>query len=550
LQSENEDFYFVALGPRSGRGRRRWGIYGRTLINLSEVEIVVKYFIQTIVLLSVLTTPVVAENYLYDIAIVGGRVVDPETKLNAVRNVGIKGNQIIVVTQDSISAPKIIDASGLIVSPGFIDMHAHGQTIPAASMQALDGVTTGLELEAGVLPVSDYYEQVAKEGRPINYGASVNWASARIGAFVNKTPENSPEWFMDHFNVPGWQKEIATEAQLKKILAMVQTGLDEGGLGVGFLLGYAPGTGHKEYYKVTELAAKRAMPTFTHARFLSMLEPESSFEGMAEIISAAAGTGVQAHIVHINSISQRDINAIANMVSGAQASGVKISTEAYPYGAGSTGIGSAMFRGPNWRERTGISARSFEVDGKRLTDKELTHLQSTAPETGSIIHFLDLSISTDQAFLDKAVLFPGGVIASDGGDWLVDGKALSRGTWPIPENARSHPRSAGTYSRFLRRYVRETKSVSLLEAIRRVSYGPAKILQESIPQMKKKGRIQVGADADITIFDLATVTDKATYAKPAQASQGIEHVIVGGVPLVENGKLKTDVFPGRPIRNE
>ena len=506
-------------------------------------------FGQIVILLCVLVLPLIAADY--DIAIVGGRVIDPETGLDGIRNVGIKDGRITAVTSEKLTASRIINAGGRIVSPGFIDMHSHGQTIPAARMQALDGVTTGLELEAGMLPISAFYDEAGREGRPINYGASVNWANARIATFLNKEPDHDLDWFFASFKYPVWQNSISNDRQLKEISRMVEEGLDQGGLGIGFLLGYAPGTGRKEYVEISRIAANRNLPTFTHARFLSMLEPNSSFEGMAEIISVAAATGGKVHIVHLNSMSLRDIDSIGRMIKNAQKQGLKISTEAYPYGAGSTGIGAAMFQGPNWRERIGgITAANFDVGGKRLTEEEFKDLQQNKPETETIIHFLDTTKPEDQETLDKSILFPGGVIASDGGTWAVEGKRVQKDIFPLPGNAWSHPRGAGTFSRFLRRYVRETSAVSLVEAIERMSFGPAKILEDSVPQMKKKGRIQVGADADVVIFDLATVSDKATYAKPAQSSVGFDYVIVNGVVLAEKGKLNTSVMPGKPIRNQ
>mgnify|MGYP000377385567 CR=1 FL=1 len=487
----------------------------------------------------------------YDLVILKGRMVDPASNTDATRNIGIKDGKIAIITDKNLTGHNTINAEGMIVSPGFIDMHAHGQTIPAARMQAMDGVTTGLELESGVMPVSVYYDQAGSEGRPIHYGASVNWGNARIATFLNTDPVHGESWFFESFKEPSWQEEVATDEQLARITKLVEEGLDQGGLGVGFLLGYAPGSGRKEYYKISELAAKRGLPTYTHARFLSMIEPNSSFEGMAEIVSVAAGTGVHAHIVHMNSMSLRDIEMIAPLVANAQAKGVKITTEAYPYGAGSTGIGAAMFKGPKWRERIGgVTAHNFDVGGKRLTEEELEYYQTEKPETPSIIHFLDVTNPEDQAFLDQSVLFPNGVIASDGGGWLVDGEFIDKDTWPIPENAWSHPRSAGTFTRFLRVYVREMQSVSLMEAIRRLSYGPAAMLEEAIPQMKQKGRLLVGADADIVVFDMNTVTDKATFEKPAQMSEGMSHVIVSGVQLVKEGVLDTSVLPGKPIRNK
>ncbi|WP_416307427.1 amidohydrolase family protein [Neptunicella sp. SCSIO 80796] len=486
----------------------------------------------------------------YDIAVIGGRVIDPESGLDGVRNVAINADKIVLVTEQAITADKVIDAKGMVVSPGFIDMHAHGQSLVAGRVQALDGVTTALELESGALPVDQFYHRAATEGRAINYGASVNWANARIAAFVKDLPEDGTQWFEQNMDKLDWQQQPASSAQLKQILAAVQQGLDQGGLGVGFLLGYAPGSGYKEYYQVSKLAADAGMPTYTHARFLSMLEPGSSFEAMSEIVGVAASTGVHAHIVHLNSISLRDIALIGPMIKQAQQRGVDISTEAYPYGAGSTSVGSALFRGPNWREKVGgISAHNFDLNGKRLSEDELTHLQKDEPGTEVVIHLLDTSNPEDQHYLDDAVLFDDGVIASDGMPWLVDGHPVASGEWPLPVKAWSHPRSAGTFSRFLRIYVRERKLISMSQAIARLSYGPARILQDSIPQMRNKGRIQPGADADIVIFDPATVADNATFAKPAQTSTGYQYVLVSGVMLVKSGELDTSVMPGKAIRN-
>ncbi len=486
----------------------------------------------------------------YDIAILGGRVIDPETGLDGLRNVGIRDGKIQVVTTRPIEASNVIDASGLVVSPGFIDMHAHGQTIPAARMQAMDGVTTALDLEAGALPIDKYYDDLGREGRPINYGVSVNWAAARISEHLGIEPDHELTWFLDKFDEPQWQNEISTTQQLIGILNRVEEGLNQGGLGVGFLLGYAPGTGRKEYYRISKLAADIGMPTFTHARFLSVLEPESSFEGIAEIISVAASTNVQAHIVHLNSISITDIDVIRPMISGAQQRGLRITTEAYPYGAGATGIGAAMFRGPDWRARTGgIVAHNFDVGGKRLSEEEFAYLQAEKPETLTIVHFLDEDNPDHRKKLETSMLMPGGVVASDGEAWMVDGVPLDASVWPIPENAWSHPRAAGTFARFLRLYVRESESLSLLDAIERVSFGPAQILQSAVPQMRYKGRLQPGTDADVVVFDLNTLTDRATFARPAQTSDGIRHVIVNGTILVADGELRTDVMPGKPIRN-
>ena len=498
---------------------------------------------------SVAASPAQAETY--DIVILDGRVIDPETGLDATMNVGVRGDTIVAVTADEISGEREIDASGKIVAPGFIDYHAHGQRILSGRVQAFDGVTTALELEAGMLPLAEYYENAQAEGRPIHYGASVNWAHARMAVKIGEEPTSDLEYAFRHLSDPRWSDTIAEDPELAEILARVQQGLDEGGLGVGVLLGYAPGSGRKEYFALNQLAADNGVSTFTHARFLSAIEPRSSFEGYLEMVGVSAATGAHMHICHLNSISLRDVYEIAELISDAQSRGINITVEAYPYGAGATGIGAAMFTADRWQERMGGVAKSdFTLNGQPLTDAEFDRLQAEAPGTGIVVHFLDPEKrASDQRILDQSMLFPGGLIASDGGIWTgPTGQILDQRTWPLPPDSQSHPRSAGTYSRFLRMYVREREAISLIDAIAKTSYLPAATLESSVPQLAKKGRLQVGADADIVIFDLETVSDRATFEQPAQTSVGFEYVIVAGTPLITKSKLDTTVFPGRAIR--
>ncbi|MEO8362424.1 MAG: amidohydrolase family protein, partial [Vicinamibacteria bacterium] len=155
----------------------------------------------------------------------------------------------------------------------------------------------------------------------------------------------------------------------------------------------------------------------------------------------------------------------------------------------------------------------------------------------------------DQDFLDQSVLMPGGAIASDAMPWTTpDGKAISGDVWPLPTNAIAHPRSAGTFTRFLRDYVRERRKETLRDGLRRMTLIPAQILEASVPQMKAKGRVQVGKDADLVVFDLATVTDRGTFTQPAQTALGMRYVIVNGTPIIQKGELVREAMPGRPVR--
>lgn len=504
----------------------------------------------TLLGLIALATGAHAQKNAYDLVILNGRVIDPESGLDDRRNVGVRGDRIVKITKGKISGARAIDAEGLVVAPGFIDLHAHGQTIPAGRAQALDGVTTALELEAGKYPVAAFYDAAAEEGRPIHYGASANWLSARNAELTGREPGAEDEDEADVASGADWRYTPAPAEKTAKILDRLQKELDDGALGVGVLLGYAPGAGRSEYHALHELAAANGAPTFTHARYLSNIEPDSSFEGFQEMVAVAAATGAQMHISHLNSISLRDIETVRRMIENAQAQGLKITVEAYPYGAGSTAIGTALFEGENWQARFGgIEKSDFTLNGVPLTDEEFDRLQKEAPGTTIVVHFLNPEEKAeDAALLARSILFPGGAVASDGGDWRVDSEKIASDVWPIPADANAHPRSAGTFSKFLRVYVREQNALSLSEALAKTSLIPAKILEASVPQMRRKGRLQEGADADIVIFNTDEVSDRATYEAPAQMSAGFRYVIVAGAPLVSEGELDTKVLPGQPIR--
>ncbi|MEO8500072.1 MAG: amidohydrolase family protein [Vicinamibacteria bacterium] len=486
----------------------------------------------------------------FDLVVANGRVIDPETGLDGVRSLGIRDGRIAVISTTPLKGRATIDATGLVVAPGFIDLHAHGKDLPAARMQAFDGVTTALELEAGTLPVSTAYADVAREGRPINYGYAASWLFARIAEKEGMEPTGALTFFQDAQRRTGWQHTIASPDEVARITARIEAGLNEGALGIGVLAGYAPGYGRKEAFAVATLAAKYSVPTFTHARFGSVIEPNSSFEAIEELVALAAGTGARMHINHLNSIATRDIPRIAELIKGAQARGLHVTTEAYPYGAGSTVVGAELFRG-NWRERMGgATAADIELAGVPFDDASLAEAQAKTPGTWIVAHFMRPDRSpADQDFLDQSVLMPGGAIASDAMPWTTpDGKPISGDVWPLPENAFAHPRSAGTFTRFLRDYVRERRKETLRDGLRRMTLIPAQILEASVPQMKAKGRVQVGKDADLVVFDLATVTDRGTFTQPAQTAVGMRYVLVNGTPVIQKGELIREAMPGRPVR--
>lgn len=485
----------------------------------------------------------------FDTVINNGRVIDPDTGLDGIRNVGIKDGSIAAVSEFPLSGATTINAKGLVVAPGWIDMHAHGMEIGALRMQAMQGVTTALELESGLLPIGEWYASEAKKPHPINYGTAAAWTYARIQVTTGEKAQANLGWFQSMFSNHDWQNSIATPEQQDEIIALLEQGIKEGGIGIGVNAGYAPGNGQKEYYAVAELAAKYNVPTFTHVRYASVAEPQSSFEAVKELVGNAALTGAHMHLCHINSVSMRDITETLPVVVGAMKKGFRVSVGAYPYGAAGTTVGAEMFRGEGWQPRMGGTKYSdFELNGKRLDEKTFKDLQANAPGTIITWHFLDAENPEDLAKLDASVASPHVLIESDALPWTVDGKTYEGDAWPLPDGAFSHPRSNGSYAKVLRSWVRERGVLSLSEAVRKMSLLPAQVLEESVPQMRKKGRIQVGMDADIVVFDLGKVADKGTFTEPNQAAVGFNYVMVDGVLVVEKGKLNTDAAPGEPIR--
>lgn len=494
-------------------------------------------------------------NETYDLVILNGHIVDPESGWDGPGNIGINGTKIAALSKDPLVGHHLIDAKGLIVAPGFIDLHAHGQTTSAGWMQAFDGVTTALELESGMLGVAQFYDQVKKEGRPLNYGCSSSATSARIAVLEGEEPVPQLSWFFDNFSRPEWQRNLETDEQMTQMLSLIEQGIKEGGVGVGINAGYMPGMGHKEYYRMAELAKKYDVPTFTHVRNVSVIEPNSTFEAIEELIGLSFNPGAHMHICHLNSVSLRDIPDIAQMIQSALYMGANLTVEAYPYGAASTAVGAQFLIAPDWKNRLGAQASDVESLGEPLDDASLTKMQQETPGNVVVFHFLNPEKSeADKKLLATSVLFPGGAIASDAMPWQMTGPGITGNVfiqdniWPLPEGSFAHPRSAGTFSKFIREYVREQKQISLLEAIRKTALIPAQILEQSTPQMAFKGRLKVGADADIVVFDLDKLSDRATYIEPCQPSVGMAFVIVNGTPIIKSGQLDTALRPGLPVR--
>lgn len=442
----------------------------------------------------------------YDVVVHGGRVLDPETSLDAIRDVGIRGNQIVAISERPLVGTRVLEASGLVVAPGFIDLHQHDQTAAGYGLKAMDGVTTALELEIGAPDVRKFLDQ-RKNAALINYGTSASqpWARAFVlgqsvveGAVVPPTgaATNNP----------------ATPEQVEGIKQRLRNELNAGGLGIGMGIQYTPGASRQEIIEMFRVAAERDVPVFVHIR-------GDRIESVSEVIAAAAVTGAPLHIVHINSSCLRDAPECLRMIAGARGRGLDVTTEAYPYIAGMTQINSALFN-PGWREKQGLDYSDLMLPdtGERLTKERFEALHASSHPQAIII------FNNTQEVVDEVIANPLTMIASDG--------------------LTGHPRNAGTFGRVFARYVRERRTLSLMEAVRKMSYMPALRLEQSTSEARKKGRLQVGADADLVILDPETFRDQSSFEKPSLASIGVRFLLVNGTLVIDGGAIVPGVAPG------
>jgi N-acyl-D-aspartate/D-glutamate deacylase len=470
-----------------------------------------------VALLLLVPWTVTASAQQYDVVLEGGRVMDPESGVDAVRNVGIRDGKIARISAEALSGRRVVHAGGLIVAPGFIDLHQHGQELASERVKALDGVTSALELEIGAPDVAQFLE--AKEGHSlIHYGTAASHVAARSLVFGAPLPAGAilPK------SGPATDQP-ATPEQIEAIRARLRAELDAGGLAVGMGIQYTPGATRLEVIEMFRLAAERKVPVYTHVRSSGRAEPGSSVESISEVIGAAAISGASLHIVHVNSSCARDSLECLAMIAGARARGLDVTTEAYPYIAGMTALNSALFN-PGWQEKLGIGYGSLVLPD---TGEHLTQERFEALHNSSTTHLVVI-FSNTQDVVDQVITHPLVMIASDG--------------------AEGHPRNAGTYARVLAQYVREKGAITLMDALRKMSLMPAQMLERSTPAARQKGRLQEGADADIAVFDAATISDRATYEKPMAPSVGVHYLLVQGSVVVDAGKIVPNVFPGRALR--
>ena len=463
-------------------------------------------FMTSCVLFMALGAGVFSRAQSFDLVIANGRLIDPESNVDAVRDVGVTAGKIAAISASRLAGARTIDAAGLVVAPGFIDLHSHGQLPENYRLQSQDGVTSAFELEVGTSDVDRWYDE-RRGGRLINYGVSIGHIQVRMAVM------RDPGTFLptgDGAHKPAAATDIA------EIVRRLELGLQRGAVSMGAGFPYTPAATAGELREVFKVAARHRASIHVHAR--------RGVAGATEVLGLARQTGAPLHIVHINSMALADTPRVLGMITTERDGGLDVTTEAYPYDAGMTEIQSANLDEYVNATEERMSVLEWPRTGERLNRETFTKYRTIGGPV--VIH------TNTEAMVAVAIRSRLTLIASDA-------------YW---ENGTGHPRTTGTYSRVLGRYVRETGALTLMDAVRKMTLMPAQRLESRVPAMRQKGRIKVGADADITIFDPSRVIDRSTYREPTLAPVGIQYVLVNGVAVVAAGAPIDGVTPGRAVR--
>jgi len=478
---------------------------------------VIQLFFCLIFCLSI-STLVMAEE-LYDIVIENGRVIDPETERDENGlNIGIDGKQIVRISREPLSGKRIIDATGLVVIPGFIDPLSYDPNPIGSWYKLADGVTTNLALHGGAVSPTDYFEKHKKLDPPINYGTSFFVAKMRSRMQPNPYLRLSKE-------------------EIERLVEAAEKALGEGAMAISFSLEYYPGTKRDEIIPLMKLAAEYNVPVFFHLRYSTMYgRGGNNIDGINEVLDYARETGAAIHIDHINSTGGTfSMEESLALLRQAKEEGLSITACTYPYNYWATRLSSARFD-EGWQDRFQIDYDDLQLIGHKERMTEETFKKYRA-EKG----VLAAAYAIPEEDLVRSLKEDYIMIGSDG---MIEPDPF--GGAPGMNN---HPRGAGNFSRVIARYVREENVISLMEAVKKMTLLPVQLLEEQVPALRKKGRIQEGMDADIVIFNYDEIQDKADVINPAQYTEGIYYVLVNGQVVIDEEGIHQDVRTGEVIRS-
>ncbi|TFE25382.1 amidohydrolase family protein [Cohnella luojiensis] len=447
----------------------------------------------------------------YDVVISNGRVINPETKLDREGlNVAIQDGKIVMVTDQKVKGKREIDATGLVVAPGFIDNLSYDPNPVGVWNKIADGVTSNIAMHGGTASPEKWYPYYVRNRTPVHFGASFFYTQAR-----------------NQFKLSRY--DTAKPAQTQKLVDQAEKALNNGALGISFSLEYVPGVNDKEILPLMKLAHEYNVPVYFHARYSDMEEPGTNIDAINELLGYARASGAAVHIDHINSTGGTfSMTQSLKMVSDAIAEGLDITSCIYPYDYWGTYLNSARFD-EGWQERFRITYKDLQIAGtnERLDAESFRKYQQQGK--------LAVAYAIPKQDVIDSLKAPYVMIGSD---------AI------LEPGFNNHPRASGTFARTVGLYAREQKVISLSDAIAKMSLMPAQRLEKQAPALQKKGRIAKGMDADIVVFDYGKISDKSTVAKPEIVSAGIEYVLVEGQVALDEEGIHKDIRAGQPIKSE
>lgn len=454
--------------------------------------------------------PAPGPDHTFETVVAGGRVIDPASGFDAVASVGIDAGVITAVSTDPLRGTTTIDADGLVVSPGFVDILSYEPNDYGIWFKIADGVTTNLGMHGLNARAADFFARFNQGGSPCHYGGAWDGPFHRA-QLLGLDPD-----------------EIASPQQLEELAADCAQQLAEGWIGIDLEPEYTPGADYAELLRMAQVAAERGVPVFVHGRYSDDTPPGTNADTLAEILQLARDTGCGVHVQHL--VSTGGTFSMARSVETLRVArddeGIDVTACMYPYDYWATYLASPRFA-DGWQERFRITYDDLVVagTGQRITEGTFSSLQAD--------NVLVAAFAIPEDDVTTCLAAPFVMIGSD---------AI------LEPGDNNHPRATGCFTRVLGRYVREQETIGLVEALAKMTILPARRLEAAAPGMARKGRLQRGADADIVVFDPASVTDTSTVAEPAQMAEGVEWVLVlGQVVQAPGGQQRTDVRPGRPI---
>jgi N-acyl-D-aspartate/D-glutamate deacylase len=488
----------------------------------------------------------------YDVVILNGRVMDPETEFDAVRNVGIQDGIVRTITEGDISGSETIDAAGHVVTAGFIDTHHHGAGNPwGVKVSLRDGVTTPLDLELGTINVGAWYAE--RDGRSVaNYGAAASHEFHRMRV-LDGMPIPDPMDGTDFAalrnqsyegdDTPDWAVTRASLDQLNEMLGNIDEELMAGALGIASTTGYmANGVTTLELFNVQKTAANYGRLYASHVRLLGNSNPPTEATlGAFEQIANGIALSQPLLLSHNNNFGWWEVE---EHLQALREQGYNVWSEYYPYTCGSSTIGSEFVKPEN------IGALGLDytdmIDPRTGENLDRAGYDRIVAEDPAYI--IVLCIPAREEWLPLWLRVPHMTVAGDQMPPVdIEGRALE---WSDPyEVYNGHPRTAGTHAKTLR--LAREMDVPLMQVLAQNSYWAAKHLGDAgIEAMQVRGRMQEGMVADVVVLDPETVTDNATYVAGSNGlpSTGIPFVVVNGVVVVRDAEVVEGVTPGQPIR--